>query len=375
MPTAWHLVTDGCTRGAERTAIGLAGALRSARWEHEVFAIRDSRRDVAAGMPVTVLSRSRSGFVGSPWSHVVAATRLASIMWSRQPDVVLAHGAAAALVTVVACAASRRSTRRSGRTRIVWQRISPLNEGSGVVQRALLRRTWRLLSGAVDAVVCITSEDAEQARRLGARLVEVIDNHRPAVDFAPTPERLRRRSSGRVFLFVGVLDANKQPDHFVELARIWRRSHPHDRFELLGDGPLRPQVQRHADQGVVEVRGHLDDVRSALWSADALVVCSRSESATGAAVEAALAGLPVFAYPLHGLAEIARRSGGEVAAGRAPGDLVDAIAGRIDELGRDAATRARYADRCAAAYDSTIAHARYTSLLDRMAGSEEAGRG
>jgi glycosyltransferase involved in cell wall biosynthesis len=76
-------------------------------------------------------------------------------------------------------------------------------------------------------------------------------------------------------------------------------------FLMVGDGPLRPPVQRRITRYGLDRRFTLPGFRTdadRLWdAADVAVVCSRREACSLAALEAMAAGLPVVATPVGDL--------------------------------------------------------------------------
>ncbi|MGH2545849.1 MAG: glycosyltransferase family 4 protein, partial [Actinomycetota bacterium] len=113
-----------------------------------------------------------------------------------------------------------------------------------------------------------------------------------------------------VGLSLGALTWEKDPLAQVDVAaRVLRRS---DRavFLIAGEGPLRGEVARAMAEASLEGRvfllGNRPDPGDLLASSDVLLMTSRTEGVPGAAIEGAMAGLPVVAYAIGGLAEAVR---------------------------------------------------------------------
>ena len=91
-----------------------------------------------------------------------------------------------------------------------------------------------------------------------------------------------------------------------------RAERPHLRLTLVGDGPLRPQIEAMLAAaglgGAVELAGWQDraGVRRALAAADALVVPSFAEGLPVVMMEAMALGRPVVATIIAGIPELAR---------------------------------------------------------------------
>lgn len=97
------------------------------------------------------------------------------------------------------------------------------------------------------------------------------------------------------------------------LVSAWRdvvESIPTARLLLVGDGPMRDELERRVaelDLGAsIRFLGYREDVRAVLWAADVAVVPSRDEGLGLAAIEAMACGLPVVATRVGGLPELVR---------------------------------------------------------------------
>lgn len=117
-----------------------------------------------------------------------------------------------------------------------------------------------------------------------------------------------RASTGVDFLTVGNLRREKGHDVLLEAFALVRKQDPAARLRLLGDGPLRSELQRRAaDLGVaagVEFAGTVDDVWTHLAEARVTVVPSRTETQGIAVLEALAAGCPVVASRVGGIPEM-----------------------------------------------------------------------
>jgi glycosyltransferase involved in cell wall biosynthesis len=82
-------------------------------------------------------------------------------------------------------------------------------------------------------------------------------------------------------------------------------------FILVGDGRLRPELEKMAEQlgitGHVVFLGERPDIRAVLASLDISVLTSTSESMPNAVLEAMAAGLPVVATRVGGTPEVVRQ--------------------------------------------------------------------
>jgi glycosyltransferase involved in cell wall biosynthesis len=152
-----------------------------------------------------------------------------------------------------------------------------------------------------DRIVAISGTTAEDLQeRLGIE-AERIDIVPPVV---AVPQRIDRlEPSEPTFLWVGGLDAHKQPELAVRALARFTQLHGAGRLRLIGPGddlPRRRIIELAAKLGVsaeVQHEGHLSDadLEAAYASATALLSTSRIEGFGLPGVEAALRGLPVIA--------------------------------------------------------------------------------
>lgn len=98
---------------------------------------------------------------------------------------------------------------------------------------------------------------------------------------------------------VARLHPEKGVGHFLEAAAGVAPQFPHVRFVVVGDGPLRQQLQERAEElGIahqVHFLGSVPNARSLVAAFDVLVVPSLSEGGPLVALEAAVAGTPLVA--------------------------------------------------------------------------------
>ncbi len=103
---------------------------------------------------------------------------------------------------------------------------------------------------------------------------------------------------------VGNLTPQKDQANLVRAATRLRATHPDLRVLILGEGSLRPDLERLVAQlglgGTVLLPGFLADVRPALAAADLFVLSSDNEGMARVLVEAAAAGLPAVTTDVSG---------------------------------------------------------------------------
>lgn len=186
------------------------------------------------------------------------------------------------------------------------------------------RRTW---AEDVDVVVALTEFAADVLVESGvpAGSIEVKPNTAPDPGGRPASP-----SASSTVLFVGRLTEEKG---VLDLMAAWKTAAPIGlSLEVIGDGPLREQVERQAAPAV-HIAGFRSsgDVRRLMHEARALVVPSRwFEGLPMVVVEALGSGLPVV-IPGHGALPEMAGGGGLVFTG---GD-VGSLAIRLAELTND----------------------------------------
>jgi glycosyltransferase involved in cell wall biosynthesis len=208
---------------------------------------------------------------------------------------------------------------------------------------------YRPLFWSADCLVFVCEAQRRHWRRrlVLARANAVIHNGvDPQHWSAPGPEvRARVRSvlgfapGEYVVGMCAVLRPEKNPLQLVDaIARLRSRGIP-ARALLVGDGPLRPAVEARARAldvaAAVTVAGFQQDVRPFVAAADAVTLCSTSETFSLAALEAMALGRPVVLPAVGGAAEMVRsgREGFLFPVGRTAA-LVDRLAALADEGAR-----------------------------------------
>lgn len=175
--------------------------------------------------------------------------------------------------------------------------------------------TWRLQA----RVVAVSAEVAASIdRHAGARVpVRVVRNGVPVEDLRRAPEagaEVRRRlgipQDAPLVGQVAIFRRQKRLDLWLETAREILRARPETRFVLVGDGPLRPEVEARAGAlglaDAVSFAGLQDDVRPFLSAMDLLLVTSEFEGLPLVLLEAMALELPVVATAVGGIPEVVR---------------------------------------------------------------------
>jgi glycosyltransferase involved in cell wall biosynthesis len=227
-----------------------------------------------------------------------------------------------------------------------------------------------------DAVVCNSRAAADQVVEQGMResRVVVIGNGLPASAFSESWPLLPRRSGvPRVGMIARMNSWSKNHKAFLRVAARLGSRFPNLECPIVGDGPLRPELEREAEslglKDCVFFLGDRQDISAVLASLDVSVLPSSSESLSNVILESMAAGVPVVASRAGGNPELITPDRGILVA---PDDD-KALADAIKRLLLDAALRAnlaRNAKRFAQA-NFTLEHMRdryqelYADLLER----------
>ena len=185
-----------------------------------------------------------------------------------------------------------------------------------------------------------------------------------------TPQTVLRQSLGLapdrpVVGTVACLKPQKAPLDFVHACALIRRRIPAAQFLLIGDGALRPQVERmrrHLGlEGSLHLLGWRDDVPDLLAAMDLFMLASRWEGLPIACLEAMASGVPVVATAVGGTPELITHGyNGWLVPAAQPERLAQAVV----QLLQDPRTRHRMAAAGRGSLDG-----RYT--LTRMVGETE----
>jgi len=375
-----HLVNTGKRRGAETFASDLVAALNQEGVTQAVAVLHGSTPGaVAFDAPVTVL-----GPDGSGGRSVRMAPRLLSEVRSHLqnwgPDLVHAHGGDTL----------KYSTLAAPRLRIpvVYRSIglAPdwiLRGPRRVAYSFLLRRANRVV-----AVADVIRRQLLDVFGLSEERVVTIPNAADPRRLEPSRDREDvRRELGippahRVLLSLGALSWEKDPMSHLEVAsRIMGRL-PDVTHLVVGDGPMRQQVEQAVSarglDGRVLVLGSRGDVADLLCASDIVLFASRPDGMEGmpaAIIEAGMLGLPVVGYAVAGAGDVILdgQSGRLVA----PGDLDGLVECTLELLDNEAKRRRlgeAAAERCRSRYDIRTVAGQYLTVSEQLIGEKAGSR-
>ncbi|MFH1502392.1 MAG: glycosyltransferase [Candidatus Eisenbacteria bacterium] len=172
----------------------------------------------------------------------------------------------------------------------------------------------RLLAGLNDRVVAnaeAVKEYVSRAHGINPDKIVVVRNGVStdrvlslATDAAP------RNGAPLTVLIVASLTPKKDHATFISAAAAVESRMPGVRFIVVGDGPLKGELERRADEvglaGSIEFRGEVGDVGRVFAEADVCVLTSLKEGCSNFILEAMFAGKPVVATDAGGNRELVR---------------------------------------------------------------------
>jgi len=223
-------------------------------------------------------------------------------------DLLHAHGLRAGLVA----AAARRLSGERERP-LVLTLHNALQESSGA-RRRLLRAVEGLTIRAADLVLAVSSDLADNARRLGARDVRVVPALAPPLQPAARSRAEVRAELGvddgrPLVVAIGRLHPQKGYDVLFDAVARWEREGQLDPAPLVaiaGDGPLETELGERirAERLPIVLLGRRSDVADLLGAADLCVLPSRWEGSPFTAQEALRAGTPLVSTRAGGIPEL-----------------------------------------------------------------------
>lgn len=313
------------------------------------------------GATSTVWDATRSPGPGL-WSEVRA---LREILADTAPDLVHLHSAKAGLIGRLAL---------RGQIPTVFQPHAWSFEAVGGTYRYLTERWERLASRWTNVVVCVSEAEAAIGKAAGIGGEFAVVPNGLDLDVWPPPT-LEERSAARSELgfggderhvvCVGRLSQQKGQDVLLE---AWARvdaAVPNARLHLVGDGPMRAELQEAAGPGIA-FAGHRTDVRTWLVAADVVVIPSRWEGMSLAMLEAMACARPIVATVVAGAEEALGRGAGILVPPEDPHVLSDALIAVLSDLREHEEIGRRARTRIERTHDERVVAAKIAGLYERL---------
>lgn len=274
----------------------------------------------------------RSGFASKLGGSLKALAALTRDRWA--PDVVHAHEYGAASVALVLGTVTRAPT-------VISEHYSGFALGT-LPERELRRARWAFERSRL---VCPVSHDlARHVQALAPRAtLEPVPNVVDTETFAPSGAA-RVAASPRLITVGSLVPIKGHENLIAALARL-RQGGADVRLDVVGDGPLRGDLERRASElgvgDLVRFLGFKDKpgVAEALQRADAFVLPSLWENLPCVLLEALSVGLPIVATRVGGVPEVLDSRQGvivEPGSSDALADGVEAVVARLDDYDRGA---------------------------------------
>ena len=238
------------------------------------------------------------------------------------------------------------------------------------------RRAQLAMFRWADCVICNSRAAADRLIQQGLnpeRAVVIGNGLSPAAFAGAVPIAPRRPNVFRVGIIARMNARSKNHRMLLEVAARLRHVLPNLEIVLVGDGPLRPELENMAEQlGIrdrVQFLGERRDIPAILASLDVTVLPSSSESLSNAILESMAAGVPVIANEVGGNLELLSNGRGILI----PPNDAEAIAVAVQQMAADVPMREKLSRiaRRFAEENFTIDQMRrkheelYTELLER----------
>lgn len=176
--------------------------------------------------------------------------------------------------------------------------------------RMLLALAEKVAARLTTTIICVSQRDREAALRVGigppTRLEVIPNGIAPDPWLARAPVQEDGAGTGRPCTAV-MVSRLKEPKDPITLVKAWTQLGADRRLLLVGDGPMREQVEALVQGsglgGRVTLLGTRQDVPALLSMADVFVLSSRWEGMPLSVIEAMMSGLPVVATDAGGVSE------------------------------------------------------------------------
>ena len=237
---------------------------------------------------------------GGAWNlaqRVAPTARLLQTIQRTRPYALVANGAYSFLASMFAA--------KLARIPILWWEHNTTLPNDAWLKRMIT---------AADRIVVVSASIEQQFAELvphARKKISVIHNGIDAQKFIPMRDArlVKRRELGWddgvcVVGTVSRLSPEKGIEYFVDAAHEILRHSPDVRFLIVGDGPLRQELEQRAQSNAIRFVDAQEKVAAWLNAMDVFVIPSLAEGLPLAALEAMACELPVVASDVGGLREV-----------------------------------------------------------------------
>ena len=271
-----------------------------------------------------------------PWDDLRALVGLIRLIRRHKPDIVETHTAKAGVLARVAATLALRP-----RPAIVhWYHGHVLSGYFSPLVTTAYRAAERALAHVSDRLVCVSEANRDELVSLGIASRERFEVIRVGLDvdrfIAPERSRVQRvrgelgGDDGTVLAgFVGRLVPIKRVDLLLEAVAAARSRAPTLRVAIVGDGPLRDELEAQSRRlgvdDIVRFAGFRHDMAAVVGAMDMGVLVSDTEGTPISLIEAAAGGRCVIATKVGGVPEVVTPESGRLVPAGDPRAIADAL--------------------------------------------------
>ena len=300
--------------------------------------------------------------------------RLVSLLLEIRPDVMHSHSSKAGIL-------ARAAGREVGGMKIVHTVHGlPFHPYQGRLLNWFYIMLERRAARRADAIVCVADAMTRQALAAGVGRAEQYTTIYSGMEVEPFLARTGEADAFRAglnlpagaVLVTQVSRLAELKGHEFILQAAAKIANPNVHFCFVGDGALRPDIERRIESMGLSGRFHLtgllapERMPAVMHATDILVHCSLREGLARTLPQAMLAGRPVVSFDVDGAAEVVNARTGVLLR---PRDS-DGLAAAIDRLALDAEQRSRLGqagrEQCRRRFDWRVMVEQIESLYQRI---------
>ena len=369
-----HVLATDQRRGAEVFAADLVRSLNRDKVDQQVAILRNgSLESLHFDAPTLKLEAERNQLPGLNVSFP-SVKRLRGAVHSFQPDVIQAHGGE----SLKYCALAK-----------VQKQSRLVHRGIGLVHpkvksgpaRAVNRRFLSRAEKTIAIAESVRTEILELFDLPPSSVITIPNGVDPSRMTSTQPrERIRESlgiGPGPVLTSVAALTWEKDPHSHIEVSRRLAEKVPGLVHLIVGDGPLRRELEqviaRDTSGREIRLLGSRKDMGDLLLASDALLFASRMDGMEGMPtilIEAGMAGVPAVAFDVAGVAEVIVNG---KTGWRVPWGDFEGVVDHLSLLMTDEPSRKHMAaaarDHCLRSFNISVIAPRYLKLYSELLAS------